>query len=273
MRAQIEVFWLNSVSYRTDIRSRDFSQTRIVNGRIVEEHDTGDFYPRWIQNFVEAILEPIPRVDQLRKVPGSVPIGVQEHACISSDSAQICFQDAEPRIATGSGPSRSIWFDDFAPFGQKQIARTLVDNLPGNLLLRGHIVLLSPLSLSDYPLLKAREYTPDEKLIRTELVSQSTADSLIQMDAAGFEGSLHSIAVERGAARLGTPVAQSSVGESPVIVHIRTDRTGRVREAYAEGSGEGLAQDAALIRALALRFKPLIVGGVPRQMEAAISVP
>ena len=75
MQAQIEVFWLNPITYRTVIRSPKFSQIRVTNGRVLEEHDTGDFYPRWIQNFVDAILEPIPEAGQLRKVSGGVPVG------------------------------------------------------------------------------------------------------------------------------------------------------------------------------------------------------
>src|SRR5580658_7827295 len=79
MRAQIEIFWLNALSYRTVIRSHNFSQIRIVNGSVIEEHNAGDFYPRWIQNFVDAILNPVPKVSILRKIAGSVPVGVQSH--------------------------------------------------------------------------------------------------------------------------------------------------------------------------------------------------
>jgi hypothetical protein len=274
-RAQIEVYWLNPITYRTEIRSARFSQTRIVNGRVVEEHNTGDFYPRWIQNFVEAILEPIPEAEQLRKVPGSVPIGVKEHACIASGEAQACFQDAELRIATGSGPARSVWFDNFAPFGKQQIARTIVDKLPGNLLVRGQILLLTPLSQWDNKLLKATEFTLSEKLIQTELVSPATAESWMQIPPVDFRGKLNSASSAKGSSRVTAtaPAASGSVLDAPATVYVRTDRTGKVREAYAEGAGGNGAQYGAVARALALRFKPLLVNGVPRQMEAEVVVP
>ena len=274
-RAQIEVYWLNPITYRTEVRSARFSQTRIVNGRVVEEHNTGDFYPRWIQNFVEALLEPIPEAGQLRRVPGSVPIGVKEHACIASGAAQVCFQDAEPRIATGSGPTRSVWFDNFSPFGKQQIARTIVDKLPGNLLVRGHIVLLTPLSQWDNKLLKATEFMLPEKLIQTELVSSTTAESWMQIPPADFHDKLHRVPPMRSAPKLtlATPVTPRSVPDVPTTVYIRTDRTGRVREAYAEGAGGNGAQYGAVARAFALHFKPLVIDGAPRQMEAEIVVP
>ena len=273
--AQIEVYWLNSITYRTEIRSARFSQTRIVNGRVVEEHNTGGFYPRWIQNFVEAVLEPIPEAEQLRKVPGSVPVGVKEHACIASVEAQVCFQDAEPRVATGSGPTRSVWFDNFAPFGKQQIARTVVDKLPGNLLVRGHILLLTPLSQWDNKLLKAAEFTLNEKLIQTELVSRSTAESWMQVPPIDFRVTSGPALPTKGSPRptAPAPATPRTALDTPSTVYVRTDKTGKVREAYVENSSENGAQYGAVARALSLHFKPLTVDGAPRQMEATIVVP
>lgn len=265
-RAQIEVWWLNAITYRTEIHSARFSQSRIVNGRVVEEHNTGDFYPRWIQNFVEALLEPIPEAERLRKVPGSAPVGIKEHACISSDQAQVCFQDAEPRIATGVGPTRSIWFDNFAPFGKQQIARNIVDKLPGNLLLRGHIILLTPLSQWDYKLVKATEFTLPDKLMQTGLVSSSVAESWMQVAPLDSHARWH-----RATRLKQTPLP--ALDTPPATIYVRTDRTGKVREAYAESTDGHAGQNAAVAHALTLRFKPLIVDGAPRQMEAEIVVP
>jgi len=73
LRAHVEVFWLNPITYRTEIRSQSFSQIRIVNGNVVEEHDTGDFYPRWIQNFVDAILDPVPQAARRPRQLGESP--------------------------------------------------------------------------------------------------------------------------------------------------------------------------------------------------------
>jgi len=189
MFAQIEVFWLNRITYRIVIRSKGFSQIRIVNGRVVEEHDTGSFYPRWIQNFVDALFEPVPSKSILLKVPGSIPVGPTDNACITTQSsdgpeatsdaprysdeislASVCFRDREPRIASGRDYARYVAFDDFASFGQQQIARTLVNVLPANVFVRGRITHLEPLRQSDYPLLKAKEFTLPVQQILTALV-------------------------------------------------------------------------------------------------------
>jgi len=281
MHAQIEIHWLNAITYRTVIRSPKFTQTRIVNGSVVEEHNTGDFYPRWIQNFVDALLDPVPKVAALRKLPGSVPVSRQSHACISNSSdeltsSQVCFQDEEPRLASGIDFTRYVSFDDFAPFGSQQIPRTLINDLPANILVRGRITLLEPLPQSAYHLLKASEFTQPAKQIRTTLISKSAAQSLLQSmpDADLFR------AYARENTRLvsytppsNDPKSGQAAPQGPITVYIRTDRTGRVREVYRDSADIYGLQSAAVTRALAYKFKPLLINGVPQQMEAPLELP
>jgi hypothetical protein len=291
MRAQIEIFWLSPITYRTVVRSRDFGQIRIVNGNVVEEHDTGDFYPRWLQNFVDAILNPIPKSSTLRKIPGSVPVGVRSHACIATPlggnldetaMAQICFQDAGPRIASGVDFTRSVWFDDFAPFGKQQIPRTLVNDLPANVLIRGQITLLEPLRQSDYALLKAQASTVPGDQIVTTLVSNTAAQSLLESNSDPFapfatkSSASFAAPAEEQQVALTSDMGEERIGSqssAPATIYIRTDRTGRVREAYRDSSDQYRLQDAAVARALRLQFKPLLVDGVPHQMEAPLVLP
>jgi hypothetical protein len=287
MRAEVEIFWLNQITYRTVIRSQDFTQTRVVNGRVVEEHDTGTFYPRWIQNFVDALLDPAPKASSLRMLPGTIPIGPTARACISNPvatpdspdavlaassetgpsadpdetaTAQVCFEGAGPRLSSGLTFTRYVSFDDFEPFGSQQIPRTLVNDLPVNLLVRGRITRLEPLRPADQALLKAREFTLPAKQIRTTLVSRQTAESLLESDVGPITGNAMQI-----------PERQKP--GAPRTVYIRTDRTGKVREAYRNPTDHFNLQDAAVSRALMLKFKPLIVNGAPQQLEAPISIP
>jgi len=274
MRAQVEIYWLNPVTYRTDIRSKDFSQIRIVNGDVVEEHDTGDFYPRWIQNFVDALLAPVPQFASLRKAPGTVPVSASTHACISQPGellgsqkeafqARICFMGAEPKIASARDFTRYVSFDDYAPFGSQRVAHTLVNVLPANTMVNGRVIVLEPLPEIDYPLIKAKVYTPPLQRIQTTLVSQEQAEPLL-ISPLGENW------IEAGSLP-GSQSGESSEGE--MTLYIRTDRTGRVREAYRDSSDIYGMDDAAVARALTYRFKPLVVNGVARQMEAPITLP
>jgi hypothetical protein len=311
-RTQVEIFWLNPVTYRTEIHSPDFSQTRIVNGSVVEEHNSGAFYPRWIQNFIDAILEPVPDAATLRKIPGSVPVSHIAHACISNSShpegsrevgtspigatARICFQDSDPKIASGFDAVRYVAFDEFVPFGNQQIARTLVNVLSANTLVRGHIMILEPLRPAAYAVVKAHEFTPAEKQIRTALVPELTARSLLDESfgpmhpstRARTPGHSHDATstsfglsdVERTSLTTTRPQTsrqsndtQSSTSSHPGTIYIRTDRTGKVREAYSDSSDFYGLQNAAITHAFTLKFKPLIIHGVPHQMEAPLSLP
>ena len=281
MRAQVELFWLNAITYRTVIRSRDFSQTRIVNGSVVEEHDSGDFYPRWIQNFVDTLLNPVPSAPILRKISGAIPVGVQAHACISTEASgapddspkpQLCFEDAEPRIASAVNFDRTVWFDDYAPFGTQQIPRTLVNNLPASLLVHGQVTLLEPLSRSDYPLVKAQQFTQPTEQIATALVPRSSAESMLEF----LPATAATIAPVKYAPGSAQQVSATSFGQGahPATVYVRTDRSGKVREAYSDSAEHDRAQDDATIaRALALQFKPLLINGVPQQMETTLALP
>ena len=293
MQARIEIYWLNSLTYRTVIHSSKFTQIRIVNGHVVEEHDTGDFYPRWIQNFMDAIFDPIPEAATLRKVPGTIPVGVQSHACISSPdrlnavpdqlhSGEICFQDAEPKIASGVDFTRSVWFSDFTPFGSQEIPRTLVDDLPASVLVRGEVTILEPLRQSDYSLVKAREFTPPAQQIETTLVSTATAQSLLDVNRGQSPGQFSiPLAISYSAQNaIQQPASQDSTEEQTEAqrgtsgtIYIRTDRTGKVREAYPDSSDHYRLQDAIVARALTLKFKPLIINGAPHQMEAPLVLP
>ena len=53
---RVEVWWAAKQKHKTILTSPTFSQTRIVNGADVMETDSGDYYPRWLENFVDAIL-------------------------------------------------------------------------------------------------------------------------------------------------------------------------------------------------------------------------
>jgi hypothetical protein len=51
------------------LNSPDFSQTRVVDGSEVEEHDEGNFYPRWLDSFVRMLLDPVPRSQVPKLIP------------------------------------------------------------------------------------------------------------------------------------------------------------------------------------------------------------
>jgi len=280
MQAQIEVWWLNGITYRTEIRSAAFRQTRIVNGKVIQEQNTGSFYPRWIQNFVDALFDPVPQAEKLRREPGSIPVSQESHACITNAghdetrAAQICFQGAQPLLASGVTFSRYVAYDNFTAFGNQLVPRTLINDLPANLLVRGQILLLEPLPQSAYPLLKATRYTLPAQQIRTRLLGKSEAEALLESPASAQTprpayGRLRELA---SLSSRGDAASLSTTSRDPVTVYVRTDKTGRVREAYTDRNDIYNQHLGAVARAMQLKFRPLLVDGAPEQMEAPIEM-
>ena len=179
---------------------------------------------------------------------------------------RVCFLDSEPKLASGRDFTRYVSFDDFAPFGSQQIARTLVNVLPANNLVNGRVIRLEPLAETDYPLIKAHQYTPPAKQIHTIFVTQPTAESLLFYPKG--ENWLSPKSLNPG------PLSQGTARVTDrMTIYIRTDRTGRVREAYRDNADIYGLQDGAVKRALTYRFKPLLVDGIAQQMEAPITLP
>jgi hypothetical protein len=292
MQAEIELWWLNAITYRTEIRSAAFRQIHIVNGNVIQEQNLGSFYPRWIQNFADALLDPVPHADKLRKEPGSIPLSQESHACISRHDgsgdetalAQICFQGSQPLLASDISFSSYVAFDDFRAFGEQLIPRTLINDLPANLLVRGQILLLEPMLQSAYPLLKATRFTPLTQQIRTRLLSK--ADAEVLLDRTGAESLRSSLSPAQSLKKLASyPSHRNSFEEKaqaettnsgskadPVTVYVRTDRTGRVREAYTDRNDVYNQHQTTVARAMQLRFRPLLINGAPQQIEAPVEI-
>jgi len=275
MQADVEIWWLNSITYRTEIRSATFRQTRIVNGGVVEEQNIGDFYPRWIQNFVDALFEPVPHLDKLRREPGDIPISQESHACISHGGpdelslTQLCFQGKQPLLASGVAFNRYVAFDNFVAFGQQLVPRTLINDLPANTLLRGEILLLESLPQAAYPLVKATRFTSPLQQIRTRLLARSEAEAMLIPQT--LAAPMPSTGLKK-LAGYSKPAAYPMPEKDPVLVYVRTDRTGRVREAYTDRNDVYNQHRGAVAKALQLRFRPLLVNGAPQQIEAPVEI-
>ena len=72
---RVELFWQDKEKYRLILESPNFGQTLIVNTARVMETDRGDFYPNWLNNFVTALMDPMPRLRDLRGRGAQVAVG------------------------------------------------------------------------------------------------------------------------------------------------------------------------------------------------------
>jgi len=260
-RGTIEVFWRDANTYRTVITSQAFSQTRIVNGNEIEEHNTGTFYPIWLRTYLNALLKPIPRPDLFRHSNGRIALGERMSGCTSRDDRPggitnemtwgiLCFEGAEPRLGSVMDFTGFIEFKDYRKFGKKLIAYRYQDYLDGNNPVVGELQALEPLGSAEPALFTITQPTPASELLETTFVSTLKEESmLVHVDTSPW------------------PTAHEGKTEGYMIVHAITDRTGQVREAYKHNSDNPGLEAAGVARALHYKFNPLLIDGVPQQME------
>lgn len=263
----IEVYWENASQYRITISSKYFHQTRVVNGSITEEKNTGDFFPGWLRNYENALLDPLSRTELFRGRAGFVAVGEgQMRSCISRDDrpggitdqmtwSSICFQGSEPRIQSTMDFTSFMEFADYKQFGKKQIARSYIDYDSDNEKIVGRITKLEAIKHADEKLFGIEQPTPPEQRIETRFVSMATNQRLLEKAPA-----------------IDWPTVREGKTEGNMILHVLTDRTGQVREAYKHNSDNGGIDDFGREQALKYKFKPLIVDGVAKQMETPLVI-
>jgi len=266
-QGSVEVQWEDSSHYRIKVTSKAFNQTRIVNGETVEEQNTGDFYPLWLRNYVRAIMDPLPRSDEFRERRTPVMLGENiSQSCVKRDDrpggitdqmtwAEICFSGKEPLIKSAIDFTYFMEFSDYKRFGGKLIARTYTDYTDDNEKVIAKLTKLETLTHPDESLFAVRHPTPPEQRIETRFVSMSTNQSLLEK-----------------APTIEWPLIREGKTEGNMIVHVLTDRTGQVREAYRHNSDTPGLEDSGKLQALHYKFKPLLVDGIPVQMETPLVI-
>lgn len=261
----VEVYWASANRYRTIVKSRTFEQTRTVDGDRVEEQDTGGFYPSWLRNYLVAIMDPLPRAAEFRGNASPVMLGSNiSRSCVSRDDrtkgitdmmtwAEICFEGSEPRIESAMDFTYFMEYGDYQPFGKKQIARSYTDYTDDNEKVIGRVTKLEPLRPGDEAMLAVKIPTPPDGRIETRFVSMATNQAMVDNVPA-----------------IQWPPVREGKTEGNMIVHVVTDRTGQVREAYKHNSDNPGTEDFGVQQAMRYKFKPLIVDGAAVQMETPL---
>lgn len=259
---RVEVWWAAKQKFKTLLVSPAFSQTRIVNGADVKETDAGDYYPRWLENFVNAILNPIPMIENFRGRGGTVVLGPQiTNSCVRRDDRRngitdvmtwgdICFSGSRPHLQSVLTMNYGIEFGDWKSFGKKEIARTYKTDVLGYEEVVGHLTTLEELHSSPEDLFAIDVPTPAHQQIATAFVSMQKEESLVE-----------------NAPTIEWPTVHEGKTEGYMIVYARTDRTGQVRETAKHNSDQPGLEDFGMEQALRYKFKPLVVNGVAVQME------
>ena len=258
--ATVEVFWNNKKSYHTVITSPTYSQTRIVQGNAIEEHDTGDFYPPWLQDYVTALLNPLHLPNAFQNATGQIFLGEHMRSCIRHEDkpggitndltyASICFAGNEPHLDSMKDFTYFMSFSDYKSFDKKDIPRTYQGEMDGTDPILGRLATLEPLANFDPAIFTVATPTPPANYMETTPVSTLQEESMLEH-----------------ADNSPWPPVRDGKTEGFMIVYAVTDRTGKVRSAHKYNSDNAELEDAGVARALHYKFKPLVINGVPQQM-------
>lgn len=259
---RIEVFWAGEKQYKLIVTSRDFDQTLIVNGDQAEEHDRGDFYPGWLNNFVTTLLNPMPRLHDLQGRNGTVAVRQNMHSCVNRNDktngitddltwASVCFSGDGPTLDFAMDFTYNMEFHSFARFGKKQIARHYVSGAGDHARIDGTLSTLEELKSPDPALFTITNPTSPAGRILTTFVSTRQEEAMVESKPQDVHW----------------PGPHEPPLSGYMIVQALTDRSGQVRETSKHNSDNAEMESFGRLVALQYKFHPLIVDGAAQQME------
>jgi len=253
---RMEGWWVNATQYRLMVISPKLSQTKVVNGDRVYEKNDGDYYPRWLENFVLAVMNPVPMAEGFRKAGPQVSNECLKHedkpGGITNELtfAMICTKDFDSRLDFAMTFSYFMDFKDPKEFAGKEIARIYQTRVKDFQTISARITLLEELRKMDEALFGIQQPTPAGDRIATSFVSTLKEESLVEK-----------------VPEVQWPDVREGKTDGYMIVYARTDRTGQVRETAKHNSDNAAVEKFGMEVALKYKFKPYVVDGVTQQME------
>lgn len=264
---RVELWWASPTSYRIALTSPSFTLQRTVAADKIAETHTGDFYPRWLQTFVRALLDPVPPLFTsaagAQFEPARSLSGLNTQTCLRRDDRTngitndltwgiLCFDLYGSQVDINYIVTLNYFmqFTNRQPFLQRQIPYTYETDVLDDLKVVGQLSTLEPLSSSEAANIIVTNPTPPDQRIETVLVSTQKEESLLD----------HAPPIQ-------WPSVHEGKTDGYMIIYARTDRTGQVRESATHNSDNPELEDFGMQQALSYKFKPLLVDGFAVQME------
>jgi hypothetical protein len=263
---EVEIWWASPTQWKREVRSPEFHQVEIVDGAHNRQKNEGDYFPQWLQQTAVELIKPVPPLDEvleqakraeirrigpMTNLSWTTPSGTPEvHNILRS---AVALQNSTGLLLYASGFGWGAEFKDYADFHGRMVARTINVGSPQ---VTAKITTLEDLEATPAGFFDAAGKDGDSQPLQTVL-----------MDETSLRKNLLPIA------SVSWPPLQDGPLEGNVTSEIVVDREGRVREIgtlVSENSGVNETGRQAIA---AMRFKPFLVGGVPVQVMAQITIP
>jgi hypothetical protein len=256
--AQVEIWWAAADKWRRSIQSDEFSQTRIVNGSQVSEHDSDEYVPVELQSLVTAMLDPAPILAAHR--PGEELItkanGHAEESgltCFASDR-RMCLMNRAGLGEIVGMPGHSLEFTDYRQFRGMRIARLLIDTVEVGEFETAKISELQSIKHLDESLFSISQPTRSEDQIHSLVVPEETFRALLLSSPEIIWPQ---------------PLDGRTSGTASFLVSV--DPQGRVREVLPAYTDNERSNDSARRQIMRWRFKPPTTDGLPTQVESVLT--
>ena len=264
-KTTIEMFWLSPDKYRRTIKSEDFSQTLIVNGRAVFEENSEDYFPLDLQIVITALVDPRPVLDAYR--PGD-PLFTKANGK-SKESGDICrsekvcghtllFWQASLGLNEIVGSlGREMEFTDYRDFKGRRVARLVFHRTGfGKSGLEAVVTELSELKNAPEDLFVVRQSTPENHRNHTAIF---TPEKLRNFAAYAPE--------------IIWPQTLDGSEKGMAIFHVAIDQKGVVREVVPLRSDNERANESAARQIKTWKFMPVMDHDIPVEVETFLAFP
>ena len=259
-QATIEEYWVSPTKWRRTIESPDFSQTLVVNGGLVFEKNTGDYFPFWLNEFVTAIFDPLPMLEalkqanaQLAKPHGSTNSTTCADLHARVDRWVVCFEGGHGLLTSVFTKGYAAEFKEYKSFGDKRVARRIVNDPEPGTTIEAEITELTEFSHPDEQIFTVQQTTPLAERIKSVRVDEDTLRKL----------SLSPTEID-------WPPTGGGLATGGCAVYVSADRNGNIREAWPAGCDNPGLQDPLREIVKKWRLKPAISDGAPVQVEALL---
>lgn len=278
------MYWVARDRWRRTLKSPGFSQTIVVSDGKISEQNQGGYFPLWLNEFIIAMFNLAPaQIKQskafmpdmaavqkkaaknlppvlrgLRLDTGTQCVRNQEPAGIppvqNSIFTIVCFRNPPGLLESVISPGFLAEFTDFKEFHGKTVARKISQEPEPGTKIEARITELSELK------------EPDPAMFSIQAPSGMQERAVMMRVSEGVARGLLLTTPEIA----WLPVRDGKTSGTLSLV-ISVDKEGHVRETWPLNSDNPFPQDQARKAVSEWKFKPLMMEGVPVQMESILT--
>jgi Gram-negative bacterial TonB protein C-terminal len=258
-KTDVEISWVAPDKWRRTIQSQtEFSQTLIVNGDQVFEHDSDDYFPLWSRTLVTAMVDPKQVLDAY--TPGDILVtkangsADESGRVCSPPPSKICMIGRYGLSESVGAAGRDVHFTDYRKFHEVRVARLLTYNVDPGDSYRAQVTELTDLEDPDQDLFSIPQPTPIDRQIRSIVLP---------------EVDLRKLALQP--LEIVWPQVLDGATSGTTSYYVSVDRLGKVAEVLPLSVAAERADGSARRQVMKWKFKPFLQDGAPVQTEGVLT--